>query len=383
MGNDYCISFSGAVVPVPLQVVPQGIESVNGSDVNMGCASPPGVFGGMTICGSFSTGVGAISYLVDGISPAIDTSTSNWASRLVTVRKNDANDVIDIDHAVLTFHFDPAVSLTTIELDLFLCPELNIGAPRITLYADNNSNLFFSFRSGQAQSNFIKHDIPNKTSCDSLSTVSIPLEQGGPSYSTWHILVSIFQPDIEWVHVGEVRFLNTSDSGEPSPTDIYTSIISTRASEENTHSTPPQLHPTSVSSGITSQLQPTSVPGGTTSQLTSTSVPGGTTSQLTSTSVPSGRESDCTCSECSSSALIAVSAVSLLLIVILTTVILTQCLLMVRMRKSKDVLYRNETYAEVMTPTTMHTDVPVSPNEAYGLHKMTSSSEEATYELVK
>ena len=330
-------------MPVPLQVVPQGIESVNGSDVNMGCAIPLADF---TICGSFSTGGGAISYLVDGISPAIDTSTSNWASQLVTVRKNDANDDITFDHVVLTFGFDTAVSLTKIELDLFLCPELNIGAPYITLYADNNNNYFFSFLSGQAQSNFNKHNIPNKTSCDSLSTVSIPLEQGGPSYSTWHILVSNFQPDIEWVHVGEVRFLNTSDSGEPSLTDIYTSIISTRASEENTHSTPPQLHPTSV--------------------------PSGTTSQLTSTSVPGGRESDCTCSECSSSAVIAVSAVSLLLIVTLTTVVLTQCLLMVRMRKSKDVLH-----------TTMHTNVPVSPNEAYGLHKMTSSSEEVTYELVK
>ena len=101
--------------------------------------------------------------------------------------------------------------------------------------------------------------------------------------------------------------------------------------------------------------------------------------QLQPSSVPGSRENDCTCSE-HISAVIAVSAVSLLLIVTLTTVILTQCLLMVRMRKSKDVLYRNETYAEVMTPTTMDTDVPVSPN---ALHKMTSSSEEVTYELVK
>ena len=122
-------------MPVPLQLVPQGIESVNGSDVNMGCASSPGVFGGVTICGSFGAGVGATSYLVDGISPAIDTSTSNWASQLVTVKKNDANDDIDIRHVVLTFLFDNAVSLTKIELDLFLCPELNIGAPRITVYA--------------------------------------------------------------------------------------------------------------------------------------------------------------------------------------------------------------------------------------------------------
>ena len=78
--------------------------------------------------------------------------------------------------------------------------------------------------------------------------------------------------------------------------------------------------------------------------------------------------------------MIAVSAVSLLLIVTLTTVILTQCLLMIRMRKSKD---RKETYAEVMTSTTMHMDVPVTPNEAYALHKIPSSSEEVTYELVK
>ena len=125
-----------------------------------------------------------------------------------------------------------------------------------------------------------------------------------------------------------------------SPTDIYTSIISARASEENTPSTPSQLYPTSV---------------------------------------PGSRENDCTCSECSSSVVAAVSAVSLLLIVILTTVILTQCLLMIRMR---NMLHKNETYAEVMTPTTMHTDVPVSPNKAYGLHKMTSSSEEVTYEPV-
>ena len=87
------------------------------------------------------------------------------------------------------------------------------------------------------------------------------------------------------------------------------------------------------------------------------------------------RESDCTCQ-----AVIAVSAVSLLLIVTLTTVILTQCLLMIRMRRST---HRNETYTEVMTSTTMHKDVPVSSNEAYAVTKMTSASEEVTYELVK
>ena len=92
---------------------------------------------------------------------------------------------------------------------------------------------------------------------------------------------------------------------------------------------------------------------------------------------------DCTCSESHSSLVIAVSTVSLLLIVTLTTVILTQCLLMIRMRKSKDVLHKNETYAEVMTSTTTNLDVPVTPNEAYALHKISNSNKEVTYELVK
>ena len=74
--------------------------------------------------------------------------------------------------------------------------------------------------------------------------------------------------------------------------------------------------------------------------------------------------------------MIAVSAVSLLLIVTLTTVILTQCILMIRMRRS---IHRKETY----TATTNHKDVPVSPNEAYAVHKMTNASEDVTYELVQ
>ena len=81
---------------------------------------------------------------------------------------------------------------------------------------------------------------------------------------------------------------------------------------------------------------------------------------------------------------IAVSAVSLLLIIVtLITVILTQCLLIIRMRKTKDVLHAKVTNAEVMTPTTMYMDVPVTSNEAYAMQKMISSSEEVTYELAK
>ena len=60
-----------------MQVVPSGVESVNGSDINIGCTSPL-EGSGMRICEN-------ISHLVDGCSPDIDTNNSDWASQLVTV----------------------------------------------------------------------------------------------------------------------------------------------------------------------------------------------------------------------------------------------------------------------------------------------------------
>ena len=184
-----------------MQVVPQGIESVNGSNTTMGCASPLVHRVGREVCDNSE------SYLVDDCSPTIDTSTSNWASQLVTLRKVSDHAQIPFDHVLLTFDFNKAVSLTAIELDLFLCPEWNIGAPNITVIASNigvNSILFADYT-------------PSNSSCNSLSTVSIPL-QGDSSYLTWYILVTFpsSHEDIQWVHLGEVRFLNGSVDGHTS-----------------------------------------------------------------------------------------------------------------------------------------------------------------------
>ena len=200
----------GAVMPLPVQVVPQGIQSVNGSDVNMGCTSPLVDSGGVMVCNSSDC---TSSYLLDDNSPAIDTSTSDWASQLVTVRKNDAiPGRIPFDHVVLTFEFDTAVSMTSIELDLFLCLEWNIGAPFIAVYSDENRD--FDLRGIQTLT-FLgsSYNQPSQSSCDSLLTVNTPLQDDATrsSYLTWHIVVEITEDYIEWVHVGEVRFLSTSE----------------------------------------------------------------------------------------------------------------------------------------------------------------------------
>ena len=184
---------------VPVQVVPYGIESVNGSDVNMGCTSPLVDRGSVRVCES-------ISHLVDGCSPDIDTKTSDWASQLVTMRERFTDD-INFWHVLLTFVFDTAVSLTGIELDLFLCPEMEISAPLIYVYGNEEDNLVFTYPLA-ADLPFIDYS-PTQSSCSSLSTVSIPFggtALDGQSFRTWYILSSQTGL-IDWFHVGEVRFL--------------------------------------------------------------------------------------------------------------------------------------------------------------------------------
>ena len=195
---------------MPLKVVqPYGIESVDGSDINMGCTSPLVDSDGVMICDSCSN-----NYLINGNTPAIDTSTSDWTSQLVTVRKTKNDRVTaggnQYDHVLMTFGFDTAVTLTGIELDLFLCPDMNIDAPYISVYADEESNLVFTYDPVNNNSLPFENYIPSQSSCDSLSTVNITLGQDAlvdSSYITWHVVISSFTSSIDWVYVGEVRFL--------------------------------------------------------------------------------------------------------------------------------------------------------------------------------
>ena len=168
---------------------------------------------------------GSRSYLVDGVSPNIDTCTSDWASQLVTVRRSEGTAGITFPHVLLTFGFDTAVSLTGIEVDLFNCPDWNIGALSIAVYLNPDYNLasttnIFSLPFVSPSHNSLQ------PSCDSLSTVTI---SGGSfligSYRTVYILVDLSHTSsIQWVHVGEVRFIGidsqTCLQPTPSPSPI-------------------------------------------------------------------------------------------------------------------------------------------------------------------
>ena len=110
----------------------------------------------------------SLSYLVDGCSPDIDTSTSDWASQLVTVRRNEGTADMIFDYVLLTFGFDTAVSLTGIEIDLFHCLNMSIGAPHIRVSLNEEYDL--SYRTGLT---LLRSVVPSESRCDSLSRFTI------------------------------------------------------------------------------------------------------------------------------------------------------------------------------------------------------------------
>ena len=177
----------------------------------MGCTSLPlSVTDRNTTCGS--PGNGAISYLIDGVSPDIDTSISNWASQLVTVRRSEGiqHPVLQFPHVLLTFGFDTAVSLTGIEMDLFNCSDWNIGTPSIAVYL--NPDYYLAATTNMLNSlTFVFGNVDSlQSSCDSLSTVTFSGDSFDGSYRTVYIIVYLSFSPIQWVHVGEVRFLDSS-----------------------------------------------------------------------------------------------------------------------------------------------------------------------------
>ena len=186
---------------VPVQVVPQGITSRNGSSFDMGCSLIV-ERDGMIVCDCNSQ-----SYLVDGVSPDIDTSIYDWASQLVTVRRNEGTAEILLDYVLLTFGFDTAVSLTGMEIDLFHCPDWGIGAPVITVSLNKEYDLTFS-----TDLQPLRSVVPSESRCDSLSRFTIS-ETTDIHYHVVHILITFPDSNIDWVYVGEVRFLGASDTG--------------------------------------------------------------------------------------------------------------------------------------------------------------------------
>ena len=204
---DQTMQFVDIVGITPSQVVPQGIESINGSNATMGCSVPLETINGVTTCGS--PGNTGYSYLVDGCSPHVNTYHHDWASELVTVRMIESSKLLNYPHVLLTFGFDTPVSMTGMQIDMFNCPDWKIGFDYIIVYLNEEKNLTYS--DGMM---FVIPDYHHfQSSCNCLSTVTF---FGGSFlvgyYHTVHILIdfSVYDDKFEWVVLGEVRFFDVT-----------------------------------------------------------------------------------------------------------------------------------------------------------------------------
>ena len=206
---------TGDLVPTYTEIVPAGLESVNGSDPTMGCTEPI-TSNGMVSCMSEDTG-----FLTDGNVPVVNMSTSNWAAELVTIRRVGYNEQITFDHALMTFEFGEHVAITTIYLDLLYCPYSGIEAPHISVYGSDSLTFRFNSYENEVNADFLVTYIPSHTSCKCrMVTVVLRIQQGEVPHSVYHILV-YFAHYEQWMHVGEVRFSDAPVPRQSSRGDVF------------------------------------------------------------------------------------------------------------------------------------------------------------------
>ena len=180
------------------EVIPAGLESVNGSHSTMGCSTTLTSIDGLVACFPPST-----SFLSDGHVPTIQMNTSNWAAELVTIRRVTYNDLITFYHVLMSFEFGQKVAITTIYLDLLFCPSSRIGAPIISVFGSDS--MIFTY-TNKANADFLVLFAPILTTCECrMSTVVVRIQEGEVPHSVYHILVYP-EDGIDWMHVGEVRF---------------------------------------------------------------------------------------------------------------------------------------------------------------------------------
>ena len=199
------IIIAAGLVPVFETIIPNGIESVNGSDISLGSTNVD------PIC----IGLNGLCILTDGLVPTVDTSVTDWASELLTIKKvQEIPGEISLEHVLLTFNFAQAVQITAVYIDLLFCPQWGIGAPVIFLYAGTND--YFQWLSPiETNVDYIAQFHPIQTTCNcSMSTVVIPVQGGEVVKPVWHLYVTASQiSEFEWLHVAEVRFSNVPVPG--------------------------------------------------------------------------------------------------------------------------------------------------------------------------
>ena len=190
--------------------LPDGLQSVNGSDNNGGCSRVIGD----RICVQLDGG--GRSDLTDGVIPSLRGLQDCWADGLFTVNRSGQSFRIG-------FNFNSSVNFTKVELDLFNCPKWGIAAQNITVYEYTIEIINFIDPKARA----LGHTTTSITSCTSIVRVFIPLElpQNPTPYYVIDFTFDKNTTHIQWVHIAEVRFLEEEDTQCPTPSSTAGMII--------------------------------------------------------------------------------------------------------------------------------------------------------------
>ena len=197
--------------------LPDGLQSVNGSSSTGSCQPESCVMipiSGTAINGCDCPNTSPVSgVLIDGATPSIDTTQQGWARELFTVNRNGQ------DSIVIGFWFSSEFSLRGIEIAIFHCPVLGIGITGVKVYS---SFIFPSFISA-ASSLLITYNSLFSDNCQSLSTISIPIQPPMAS-SSFYFIEFLFTGgssvnQLNWLHLAEIRFSDEAFTSNTTTTE--------------------------------------------------------------------------------------------------------------------------------------------------------------------
>ena len=205
MSDNHFFKYVGAYFTPVAYTFPDGLQSVNGSNSTGGCQPESCIMmpiGDTTVNGCDCPGkTPAGGVLVDGIIPSIDTTQQGWASELFTVNRNGR------DSIMIGFQLSQETSLQrVVEIILFNCPVQGIGITGAKVYS---SFIFPQFISA-ASSLLVTYNSLPRDNCQSLSTISIPIQPPMGS-SGLYFIEFLFtggssMHQLNWLHLGEIRF---------------------------------------------------------------------------------------------------------------------------------------------------------------------------------
>ena len=136
-------------------------------------------------------------YLIDGVIPSIDTTTSTWASQLYTWKSGYSPNLL------LGFEFETNILLREVEVYIFYCPAWSIGYPKITFYIGRDFPNFIELVGGDLGHVTLTSDMQD---CENIIKVSIPLRIDHESTTFSIKFETSSQSSAQWVHIAEVRF---------------------------------------------------------------------------------------------------------------------------------------------------------------------------------